>query len=214
MRRLLLLAVAFVPLISSVAFGAGEASAAMDRATASVSTFRLTPTENIFGAHESGPPPGSGGTGILPTRYGVKAGVTSLTFTAHGSDYFCGTTCHTGAGGSPGLAGGGSSDITDPNGLLGAFVDPNQGPVVGVFIAGKPSGPAPSPFNDNHAAKSIAPMVDQVFYIGAGGQKVLVPEGAHSLYLGFADANGFDGPAGSYGDNSGHVQVKVTSHGA
>ena len=46
------------------------------------------------------------------------------------------------------------------------------------------------------------------FKLGAN-KTIVVPRGVTRLYLGFADANGFNGPAGAYDDNSGDLTVVV-----
>ncbi len=44
----------------------------------------------------------------------------------------------------------------------------------------------------------------------ASEQEIVVPDGAKTLYLGFADGYGFFGAPGAYGDNEGTVDIEVT----
>ena len=177
-------------------------------------TFTVTAMENIFGADQTSVPSGTGGEGVLPTQFTIPQGATALSFSATGPIRFCGTTCRTGPAGRHGMAPGstGRSRVSDPNHFLSTFKDWNQGPLVAVFIEGTPAGPAPPPFYDHHYQQvpMIAPGLDQVFYVGKGGQTVQVPSGATALYLGFADAIGFNARAGYYGDDSGQVSVTVS----
>jgi hypothetical protein len=172
-------------------------------------TLTVTATQNIFGAGQASVPSGTGGEGVLPTQFTIPEGATALSFSAAGHLRFCGTTCKTGPAGRHCLAGMGSR-VSDPNHFLSTFEDWDQGPLVAVFTEGTPAGPAPPSFYDHHQVPMIAPGLDQVFYVGKGGQTVEVPSGATALYLGFADALGFSGPAGYYGDNSGQVSVTVS----
>jgi hypothetical protein len=88
--------------------------------------------------------------------------------------------------------------------------------LVGVFVgAGGPSGPAPAALDFTvglgTAFTSLAPLLDQVFFIGDGltddgagsVQNFFVPTGATELYLGVSDACGYNGGPGCYGDNLG-----------
>jgi hypothetical protein len=48
------------------------------------------------------------------------------------------------------------------------------------------------------------------FFIGTS-KTMVVPTGATELFLGFADASGFNGPSGFYSDNSGALTVTVAA---
>jgi PEP-CTERM motif len=72
--------------------------------------------------------------------------------------------------------------------------------LVGVFIGSSvPSGPAPAQLNDGMSFTSLAPGLDQIFWIGDGltgtgtgsVQSFLAPSGATRLYLGVVDGFGW-----------------------
>jgi len=81
--------------------------------------------------------------------------------------------------------------------------------------AGSP--PASLDFTGDHSFPTLSPALDQVFFIGDGltgtgtgnEQYFQVPAGATDLYLGFADAEGFDGPPGTYANDSGSLSATV-----
>ena len=85
------------------------------------------------------------------------------------------------------------------NGLAGVFLGPNQ-----------PSGAAPAQLTGT-AFSSLAPGLDQIFFIGDGltgtgsgsAQTFVVPSGASSLYLGIIDDGG-------YYDNHGTIVANIT----
>jgi hypothetical protein len=64
---------------------------------------------------------------------------------------------------------------------------------------------------------TLTPALGQVFFIGDGltgtgsgsVQTFTVPRGATRLFLGIADASGFGGRPGCYGDNIGMFQVQI-----
>lgn len=92
--------------------------------------------------------------------------------------------------------------------LVGTFVGAVKGPT--------PDAPSYTEAAAN-AALTIAPALQQIFFIGDGRstdgslQTFLVPEGAETLYLGFADAIGFVGDPGWYDDNYGSVVATYTA---
>jgi hypothetical protein len=88
--------------------------------------------------------------------------------------------------------------------------------LVGVFIGSSvPSGPAPAQLNDGMSFTSLAPGLDQIFWIGDGltgtgtgsVQSFLAPSGATRVYLG--DADGF----GWY-NNPGAISVTINGAGS
>jgi hypothetical protein len=95
-------------------------------------------------------------------------------------------------------------------------------PLVGVFTDGRPKGAAPPDYKYNKGVKlrTFSPRLNQVFFIGDGWtdtgsgfrQIFHVPPTATELWLGFADAGGFNGPPGDYGDNPGKLRVSGTLH--
>jgi hypothetical protein len=119
---------------------------------------------------------------------------------------------------------GGNSvmNIAGANGLSGLIGNGNI-PLVGVFTTDTdPSGsgaPATLTFDKNNPT-SIAPLLDQVFYIGDGMSgynnasgttlTFTAPTGATRLYLGVIDAFGFGGTTGYYNDNQGQFTADVS----
>jgi len=111
-----------------------------------------------------------------------------------------------------------SSDITAKNGYSGSKSSNRSLFLVGVF----PVSPDPAkeveagvaPETDTETR--IAPQPNQVFLIGDGKaadgqlQTFVKPEGASTLYLGFADAGGFYGEPGAYEDNVGYLRYTHT----
>jgi len=113
----------------------------------------------------------------------------------------------------------GNSNIYKLKSISG-FRAPRQVPLVGVFTDGKPQGGAPRDYNYKKGVRqaTFSPRLNQVFFIGDGltgtgkgsTQTFNVPSTATELWLGFADAPGFSGPPGAYGDNPGSLTVSGT----
>jgi len=126
--------------------------------------------------------PGNG-AGLLPVAVGVTGGET-LNLTASGTAD-CGIGCiSSGPGGNPQF---GTASIA-AYGNVGSYTGtPGEGfQLVGVFNAG------PTPWTP--------------FVIGTGGSFV-VPTDATKLYLGLPDGFSFEGPPGTYNDNTGGFTV-------
>jgi hypothetical protein len=92
--------------------------------------------------------------------------------------------------------GGAENNISD---ILNVPVDA----LVGVFLgAGVPAGTAPSPLDFSIIGlnyTSLAPVVDQVFYMGDGSTESLtVPTGATRLFLGTMDGYGWYNNPGAF----------------
>jgi hypothetical protein len=97
-----------------------------------------------------------------------------------------------------------------------------QFPLTAVFTNGHPSGSPPADYSYGGGTQptTFSPQVNQVFFIGDGRtginnnsgspQLFIVPANATELWLGFADAIGFNGPPGTYGDNVGSLNVSGT----
>jgi hypothetical protein len=114
-----------------------------------------------------------------------------------------------------------SSNIGSLKSISG-FAAPVALPLVGVFTDGNPKGPAPADYDYNKGVgqRTFSPRLNQVFFIGdgltgtgSGSRQIFhVPPAATELWLGVADANGFNGPPGFYGDNPGKLRVSGTLH--
>lgn len=118
--------------------------------------------------------------------------------------------------------GGGNSSVLATNGLSAAVGNTALG-LVAVFTSeSDPFGgtpPATLPWDAANAG-SLAPALNQVFFVGdgregfnnaAGGLLTFTaPEGATRLYVGFADAFSFQGPSSYYQDNPGTIDYTVT----
>jgi hypothetical protein len=97
--------------------------------------------------------------------------------------------------------------------------------LIGVFLgAGLPTTQVASIGDYGTAGSGITPtqgiytpLVGQTFFIGDGmtgnqtgaEQQFIVPTGATRLFLGFADALFFNGPAGTYNDDGGSLAVNL-----
>jgi hypothetical protein len=191
---------------------------------ASATTYSVTATNNIFASGLSsaaGVDPDGGGAGILPLQINV-------TGSAYQFQYLSGTvSANVNDSSLSGLDGngaaGGPTDISSYGGISGLMAD-HDFPLVGVFLgSGAPSTPAPATIDFTTATGigpnflTLAPQIGQIFLIGDGTtssdqtRTYYVPTGATELYLGFADAGGFTGLPGQYGDNAGALNVNVTA---
>jgi hypothetical protein len=178
-------------IFAAAAFGLVASTAA----GAQAGTFFVDAKDNIFLAGQSVVPvfppeqtqtavPGNG-AGLLPYALNVTAGET-LHLTATGTAN-CGIGCNdSGPAGNPQFGTGGIAGYGNVGPYTGS---PGVGfQLLGVFNAGS------TPW---------APFV-----IGAGGTFV-VPTGATKLYLGLPDGFSFQGPPGTYNDNTGGFTVAV-----
>ena len=93
--------------------------------------------------------------------------------------------------------------------------------LVGVFVGDdQPTQPddAVVDLTDANSQQRQTPDLGEPFFIGNGKtsagstQEVKVPSHAKTLYIGFADAYGFVGTPGAYGDNQGSVSLDVKVH--
>jgi hypothetical protein len=178
-------------ILASLAFAVG----AMTAVSAQSATIVVDAKDDIFLAGQSSVPTnfaynsGAGGlgAGLLPASIAVHAGET-LDITATGTASCC-------LGGSPtnGPDGGGLGGAASISayGDVGAFNNPVQFPLVGVF--GGPTLTTPW----------------SIFVIGSSDLGVVVPTGATTLYLGLPDALGFNNPPGYYNDNTGSFTVSI-----
>ncbi|MDZ5623603.1 hypothetical protein SFC88_22440 [Nocardioides sp. HM23] len=113
----------------------------------------------------------------------------------------------------------GSTGITAFNGIAGVTFADRTLFVVGVFVGDdQPTQPDDAVVDLSGADDETThePGLGEPFFIGDGEtgdgevQEVVVPEDATTLYVGFADAYGFYGTPGAYGDNEGSVDVEVS----
>lgn len=191
------------------------ASAAPEAATCPTAdeSCQIVPASaNIFGAgHDEPPAPGEGGAGTLPPMWAVPAGATTMAVTGT-----AGTVKPVPASGGSGASGesGWATDVSSHNGISGIVHRTKGLFLVGVFLTDETPLEGEHPerlgFTDNEDFAELAPEIAQTFFIGDGvGHTVIVPSGATRLFLGFADANQFQGDPGYYGNNSGQLTVSV-----
>jgi len=180
-------------------------------------------TANIFGANHAPPndtpaPGGLGGGTPAPFMLlGSSSGQVIVFDSVTGAVDFGGGMGLNGPDGFASLA----YTVTSWNGISG-FSANRGAPLVGVFTsATEPIDPAPPTldFVNNTSFVSLAPSLNQVFYIGDGltgigtgqNQQFFVPTGATRLYLGLVDAPGDLSvqPPGGYFNNTGSFVVSV-----
>jgi hypothetical protein len=104
------------------------------------------------------------------------------------------------------------------NGIAGVTHSSRTLFLVGVFVGDDQPTQADDAVVDLSNAngeQKQTPDLGEPFFIGNGEtsagstQQVKVPSGAQTLYLGFADAFGFIGVPGAYGDNQGSISLDV-----
>lgn len=110
-----------------------------------------------------------------------------------------------------------STNLTALNGISGVLHEDRTLFVVGVFLgADDPDQDDQVDLSAADSARTQEPDLGEVFFIGDGEtgdgetQQIVVPDGAETLYVGFADGFAFQGTPGAYGDNSGDVDIEVT----
>lgn len=186
----------------------------------SVTTPQVPGTANLFAAGSAVVPALSGGGGTLPPSIQVEQGM-SVTVTAAGS-----VTCTSNGplnGPDGGTCAGSYTDVKSQGSISGTIASGRTMFLVGVFVADHSSEAAPPPRMDFSSGATgtnfldLHPRLNQSFFIGDGRsdaqsvQRFYVPPGATRLYLGFIDAYAFLGTPGTYGDNSGVLDVAVTT---
>ena len=203
--------------IACLLAGAGLTVALSSSAGASTVAFKVSGTDNIWGAGlASAPDPGGFGGGAIPYQSQLPRGTATVTFSK-----LKGTVSYgIGTNGPDGASTAFDTNITSTGGISGLIDTDQYFYLVGVFLGkGQPAtAPATLDFTNDHSFKSLDPQLGQVFYIGDGltrtgkgkTQRFVVPSGAKNLYLGFADAPNATGPCGAYDDNSGLLKGKVT----
>ncbi|WP_182377303.1 hypothetical protein [Nocardioides sp. WS12] len=110
-----------------------------------------------------------------------------------------------------------STNLSALNGISGVIHEDRTLFVVGVFLGDDdPDQQDQADLSGAESEETQEPEIGEVFFIGDGQtedgttQEVVVPDGAQTLYLGFADGFAFQGAPGAYGDNSGTVDIEVT----
>ena len=193
---------------------------------ASGATLDVPANANIFGAGHSVPPaPGGAGEGVLPPSYDLGFTVGSgvqLTFSSVTGSVILNSGSGDNANDPDGVGAGSASTIVNSFGGIGGIIAPNAGFLVGVFEdANEPMNPAPLELNFisiGTSFTSLSPALNQVFFIGDGLtgdgngalQQFQAPAGATRLFLGIADAPGYDGDPGGYSDNTGQFSATFT----
>jgi hypothetical protein len=201
-----------------------------------VAMVTIPATANLWGAGHAVPPDPSGaGAGVLPTLVALPSGTgrTMTVTNVSGSVDFDGAGTDLTAYGADGFMVTGLPPQTEPTGSLGGIAGLMGPPctancmgalffLAGVFVdASEPAEPAPSAYAVNPTAATITGIgLRQTFFVGDGldgptagtgaVQVFHIPDGATRLFLGFFDAAGPGGLAGSYSDNVGQLAATVT----
>ena len=156
--------------------------------------------------------------GSAPGMIAITGGST-ITFSATGSISFNGG----GNFNDPDGLGSASSINVSATSDFSGFSAPHAGSLVGVFYNPRVAvvqAPATLDFNTiGTGFATLSPLLNQLFFIGDGltgdgtgtVQSFTAPGSATALYLGFADAGGYNGAPGSYGDNIGSLNVTVNT---
>lgn len=160
--------------------------------------------------------------GVVPNRIKVSSGAHTVSFPSVTGKIGCCTDpkdVH-GPDGDNGKDFSGT-DISAFNGISGVKYPGQTLFLVGVFLGDTPPKQA-GQVDLSNANKTLvqAPELGQVFFVGDGHtdqgklQKIVIPSGAKSMYVGFADASGFSGQPSSYNDNPGKLDVKYQFSGS
>jgi hypothetical protein len=208
------------------------AAAALLAATpASAGSFTVDAADNIYGAGQT-TAPGGGNVPTAVQKLGLTAVCVTIAKVAGSLPCDAKKGCieiNSGSGDSLNDADGvGAAPATSSNtgtDLISGITAPHAGYLVGVFTTKKgPKGAAPDALDfttgDGTAFTSLAPALDQTFFIGDGltgdhkgiVQTFTVPSGARKLWLGISDAPFYNGSPGAYGDNIGSYTVAVHVH--
>ncbi|HKU39941.1 MAG TPA: VWA domain-containing protein [Polyangiales bacterium] len=160
--------------------------------------------------------------GFMPSIVTLASGGGYVTFGDIHGRIGCSRTAAWGPDG--GGCAGGITDLEDTETMSGIVHRQRTLFVAGVFAGAPAQGTAPPPrldFSDAALGSSfpkLEPKLGQMFFIGDGlmgtgdgsPQHFIIPEGATTLYLGFADGWDFRGTPGYYADNKGSVAIHVT----
>ena len=192
----------------------------------------VSATANIFGAGNPGNPtpnPGGGSGGAPAPNFQISPGTGRvLSFSSVSGLVSLSTSISTVP---DGLTSGGnapfglSGNFTSFQGISGISLNRGSGFLIGVFLSGAiPADPAPASLGFTNIGTaglidtgfaSLSPLLNQTFFVGDGltgngsgsMQLFAVPDGAERLFLGYADASGYNGAPGQYQDNTGSVTV-------
>jgi len=205
-------------LISSTAL----AAVLVLHASAATVSLPVSGSANIYGAGQATPPaPGGGGGGLPPALNGFSARPDRvITFSSVSGTISL--TPSLGVFSGPDGNASFPTDISSFGGLAGIRSD-SSGFLAGVFLGPTvPSDPTLPVLDFRSSALgtsflTLAPQLGQVFFIGDGRtgtgsgtvQQFFAPPTATRLYLGFADALGYEGLPGQYQDNLGTLNVTV-----
>jgi hypothetical protein len=202
--------------LAALCQGAYGASIAPGQTISGITVAGQTSVYDIFG--HAGDPGGDYGPDLPAILTTFAAGANNVfTFTATGLVSCCSDTPNIPPDGA-----NSAMNIVGANGLSG-LIGNEHIPLVGVFTTNTdPSGgspPATLTFDASNPT-SLAPLLNQVFYIGDGRSGYMDPSGtlltftapasATRLYLGVIDAFGFGGVTGYYNDNLGAFTAAVT----
>jgi hypothetical protein len=184
---------------------------------ASAATVTVHGTDDLYNA-------GTAGTydGTNPEAIDVT-GLSSITFSVSGGN----TVSVNGGGNFNDADGVGSVQGENDSGTasLSGIVAPTAGYMAGVFLGGTVAGvPSALDFTANGLGTgfaSLAPMLQQTFFIGDGltgdgtgaTQTFYIPVGATTLYLGLTDACGYNGGPSCFDDNVGSFTVTTSAGG-
>lgn len=211
-------------LVSAVALAAGLVSVG----SASAATVTVNAAANIYASGDSSTAAFSAG-GVLPVAITLDPGTVSFQFDSviaglpvSGSSTG-GATCvfeGSASSGDGNTCVNSATHVSAANGFGSFDFEGKSMVLVGTFVGDtKGSTPAGLSYTDAGAnsTSSFSPELQQVFFIGDGRtsssalQTFIVPTGAKTLYLGFADAYGFVGAPGAYDDNYGSVIASYTA---
>lgn len=212
-------------LVAAVAFAGSAVVASSTTAFAQSGVTPVVATSSIYQAGGNA----SGDDGAPPVLINLNAGANRvLSF----SSIIGSWSCNSGGGYSAdGFASGGNICVGAANvtaaGSISSLVTPGRSmTLVGVFLGAGLPGAAPAGIDYSGAgaynqASYTGIQLGQVFFIGDGRttdlldggvqsgavQTFAVPNAATRLFLGVADACGFSGAPGCYGDNGGTMAV-------
>jgi hypothetical protein len=157
--------------------------------------------------------------GVLPSRITLAAGGGYLVFNNVRGRIGCQGRSNYGPDG--GSCVGGNTNLRSAGAVSGIVAHERTLFITGVFLADHP-GPVPAGLDFSKAALGLSreqyePQLGQSFFIGDGltdtgagsQQRFIIPAGASTLYLGFADGPAFQGNPGTYSDNTGSVALRL-----